>query len=437
SLQVDSASSKQDNDLFDYSINPNSTVSTPLPRNSAEAQIDIMNYAIKANSRPVDDLSVNLEFRTYATDNKTPRDMFIYIPLDSGLAQDGIDGGHALYNLPVDYTKTDMMVGLAYTLAPSTTLKVGYLNEAVERSYREVEKTIEDKVSAGVSHKFGIGKLKVNYSSSSRKIDGHYEEGAIYNTYHSAEYVAGQSPATAFDDHPLMRKYDIAARDRTQASATLAVWPSATFSGSLTYMATEDKYGESEMGLTNSKGSSITADVTARPVDHLALFAFYTADSMTAEQASRYYRGGGSKGPMSVDPQNDWTATHEDTTPTIGLGAMMTLMDDKLDIGAYYAVSDSSTAITFTTGGGINNVMEMPDLKTKLTSVDVTAKYRFTEALTFGLGFAMETYETVNWSLNDVDPASAAIREVITMVPIEPDFTAQKGMVFIVWALGK
>ncbi|MDH5755152.1 MAG: MtrB/PioB family decaheme-associated outer membrane protein [Nitrospinota bacterium] len=437
SLNVDSATSKQNNDLADYSYNANSTVATPLPRSGAEAQIDVMNYAIKANSKPVDKLNVALEFRSYTTDNKTPMDTFIYIPLDSGVAQDGIDGGHALNNLPVDHSKTDMKADLAYTLAPATILKVGYLNQTVERSYREVAKTIEDKVNAGITHNFGVGNLRVNYASSSRKIDGHYEEAAVYDAYHTPEYVHGQNPVTAFDDHPLMRKYDIAARDRITTGATVGVWPSATFCGTLSYTAIEDKYGESEMGLTSSKGSSVTADVTVRPDKHLALFAFYTLDSMTAEQASRYYRGGGSKITMFDDPNNDWWATHEDKTPTIGLGAMVVLMDDKLDIGAYYSVSDSSTAITLTGNSGVGDITAMPDLKTKLTSIDVTAKYRFSDALTFGLGYAMETYTADNWSLDDVEPASDAIREVITMVPQESDFTANKAMVFIVWSLGK
>jgi MtrB/PioB family decaheme-associated outer membrane protein len=443
SLNFDSATSKQDQKLFDYSINPNSTVAIPMPRSSAGARIDVTDYSIKLNSKPVDNLGVKLEYSNYTTKNKTPSDLWIYIPLDSGVAQDGLNGSHALYNLPVDYAKTDMKADLAYTIAGSTTLRVGYLNEAVARAFREVAKTKEDKVSAGLDTKFGMGKLRVGYSSGKRKIDGNYDEAAVFDAYHTPQYIATITPPTlAFDDHPLMRKFDIAARDRTRTTASLMLWPSEMADVTLAYGATEDKYGESTFGLTSSKGQSMTADVTIRPAKDVSVFAFYSTDNIKSEQASRAYSGAALKEAQSQDATRNWTATHDDKTPTLGGGVVFTTLDEKLDIGAYYSASDATTAISFATGGGLTTpttgpIKNMPDLKTKLTSIDVTAKYRVSAALTIGLGYAYETFETKSWALNGVDPASKAIFDVITMVPIEPDYKASKAMVFAVWSLGK
>lgn len=437
SVHFDTATSKQDHNLLDYSYNSNSTVATAMPRGNSGAEIDVTDYAIKANTRPIDNLGIKLEYRNYTTKNKTPSDLWIYVPLDSGVAQDGLNGSHALYNLPVDHAKTDMKADLTYTIMNATTISLGYLNEVVDRTYREVAKTKEDKISAGLTHKFDIGKFKANYSSSSRKIDGHYDEAAVFDAYHTHEYVSSLAPNVAFDDHPLMRKFDIAARDRTQMGASLFLWPSENLDLSIIYSGSEDKYGDSEFGLVSSKGTSATVDVTFRPANNMSLFAYYTSDAVTSEQASRAYSGAAVKAAQSVDPTRNWWATHDDKTPTIGAGAVLTVMDDQLDIGAYYANSDATSSIKFRTGGGLGTILDMPDLKTKLTSIDVTAKYRFSEAITLGLGYAYETYENVNWSLDKVEPASAAILDVITMVPIEPDFKASKAMVFIVWSLGK
>lgn len=436
-LSAGSATSKQDKTLMAYTINPATSVPVGLPRSSASAQIDFSDYAVKISSKPTDELGVKVEYINYTTKNKTPRNLWRYIPAETSNAQEPLSGTHSVYNMPVDYAKTDLKADVSYSLG-DTNLRLGYLNEVVDRHYREVKKTKEDVISAGVDSKFGMGKVKINYSSSKRKIDGHFDEAAVFEEYRTPEYIATITPPSMqFDDHPLGRKFDIDTRNRTKTGASLVLWPSANVDLTVAYSAVEDKYGDSVFGLLSSKGQNTAVDLTFRPDKGISVFLFYSTDSIKSEQASRQYSGATSKLAQSQDATRNWTATHDDKTPTMGAGFTMTAMDDALDLSAYYSASDATTAIALTTGGGLGKILQMPDLKTKLTSIDVTAKYKVSEAMAVGLGYAYETFETKNWALNGVDPASKAIWDVITMVPIEPDFKASKAMVFIVYSLGK
>lgn len=425
----------QDEPLLSYSNNPDSTITTPPPRSTAKGEMSVLSYRLKVASRPIRDLRLSAGVSHYGMENQAPNETFVYIPLDSGLTQEGTDSGHALNTLPFDSQRTSFDVGAGYRIVKRTNLKVGYTRKTVERSYREVERTDEDVYKVGLNSAFDLGFVNLLYETGRREIDGEYDEAAVYENYHTHDYINTVSEGVRFDDHPLLRKYDLANRDRTKAGvqATLFAGPAVTFG--LGFNQGEDLYDDSEFGLSEATHESYTIDATFDRGGPLALFAFYTGETHTAIQQGRSYRGH-SKATESVDPTRDWKITHEDTAPTYGMGATLRLMGGDLTMAGHYTFSEVTTAIGFEHGESLESE-ELPDLSTTLAIVDLTVKYRVSKRFSAGLGFEYADFTADDWAVDDVAPMSDVMAEILSMSGAIDDYTAQMGKVFVIYRFGK
>ncbi|MEK6901605.1 MAG: MtrB/PioB family outer membrane beta-barrel protein, partial [Nanoarchaeota archaeon] len=261
---------KQNDVLFPYSYNSSSTITTPLPRATADAEIDTAHLELNISSRPVSRLGLAAKYRYYETDNETPRDLFLYVNNDTGGAQSTVTAtnSEALYNLPYDFTQSKTTLDASYYLFSGTTLKLGYDYDIIERDYREVNRTIENTYRARLnSNLSSFASAGINFAYGERRIFGQYDEAAVYDAYHIQEYVSAQQAAgTAFDNNPFLRKYDIADRDRTKYGANITLFPHYTTTIGLYYSAAKADYEGSLMGLKNSKNNTYTVDMTYVPM---------------------------------------------------------------------------------------------------------------------------------------------------------------------------
>src|SRR3990172_5377028 len=330
---------EQNDTLFPYSNNPSSTITTPLPRTTADAEIDVTHFGLNLSSKPLPKLGLNLKYKYYETDNKAPRDLFLYVNNDTGGAQTTVTAinGEALYNLPYDYTQNKATIDASYYLFSGTTIKIGYDHDIIDRDYREIEETRENTYRTHFNSSLSsFASAGVKYSYAERRAKGNYEESLIYDAYHTQEYVAAQQAAgTAFDNNPLLRKYDIADRDRTKygADVTLFIIPDATVGLYYSYMQ-NDYYG-SILGLQKDENKNYTVDITYAPADFISTYTYYTREELKSKQAKNTTVGVGYQ--YENYKSDDWATDGFDIASTI-LANVLTLSGSVPDYEAHHAM---------------------------------------------------------------------------------------------------
>ncbi len=434
SILAESGVMKQDERLLDYSNNPSAVITTARPRANADTEIATTHFFLNISSRPVPKLGLNVKYRQYKTDNKTPKDLFQYV-INDGTQQAAVDGGNALYNLPYDYDKKQLMLGANYILRKRTNLSLGYVNETVNRSYREIEKTMENKYKASLSsHLNSTVSARVNYTYAQRSAVDDYNTNSVFLERHSDAYIASISDTNLqFDNHPDIRKYDIADRDQTKVRTSLDFNPDGILFGGLNYVYRKDDYKDSTLGMQYAEDHSFTVDGTLFPADFISVTAYYTFQTIESRQRGRYFADSSSTSQISNTDMN-WTTQHFEAIPTIGIGTDFSFMGDALTIELNYMFSESSTEIQFSAGSGLPPAEDLPELKTKLTVMDFTGRYLLKDNWTLGLMYQLEKYESDDFATDGVSPMSGTLAEVITMTGSVPDYEAHMVMMFVTYS---
>lgn len=408
-----------------------------LPRNSAQAEIDTRAFTLNIASRPVPKLGVNMKYRYYSTRNETPREIFRYIKNDTG---GQIAENDSVISLPFDHTSKALNLDGSYYLSGATTVRAGYDNEVIERSFREAEKTKEDTIRAGIqSGYFENLSLGLKASYSERKAEG-YDQFNHYSVYRHPDYVQDQldnTPPTAFDNNPFLRKFDQADRDRTRVGVSATYFPSTRMVLSAFYDYSLDDYNNSVLGLQSSKSNRYSADVSMAISDQISVYSFYMKEFIGTVQKSVSFTSKGDGNQSHDLDGNFWKALHDVEIDTVGTGASIGLMENRLVIKADYSYSESRTEINFEKGINLTSPgTQMPDLKTKLHSLALTGTYNIDKNLSLGAGYKYENYRSDDWQTDSVDPASADIANVITLSGPVQDYEAHQALVFLTYRFG-
>lgn len=427
---------EQDQELFSYSLTGPSAV--PLPRDSAQAEIITKGLALNISSRPAPRIGLNVRYKYYSTDNGTPRQLFQYVKNDTDPAASAGSGGqalitssHAFYNLPYDYTQNKLSLDGSFYFFRATSLKAGYDYESIERGYREVQETQENAYRAALTSGY-FDNLQLGLSAlyASRRGADQYDQAKLYNEAHSQDYIDTVASNLRFDNHPLARKFDIADRDRIKAGASVSWSPLPEFSASLFYDYQDENFENSELGLTNRDSHRYTVDAAWSPIDIASIYAFYTIEFIDADQNSWSFSG------STINTDRMWSATHDEKVRTIGLGTSIGLMEDRLVVNADYSYSESSANIRFNAGSFFAPPKNMPTLKTNLHSFNLTGRYRLDKNVSVGAGYSFESYESDDFQVDNFEPASSAINNVITLSGPVQDYEAHEASIFVTYHFG-
>lgn len=420
---------KQNENLLPFST---STDTSLLPRRTSDAEIDTRLLWLKVASRPLSRLSLDAQYRNYTTKNKMPRDLFLYVKTDNVLGtQADIASVNAHYSLPYDWAQEQMKLDAAYYLATGTSVKAGYDIDTIERDYREINKTRENTVRAGLrSTYFSKAHIGLNASSGVRKGVDDYDQAKLFNEIHSTEYINTiADPALRFQNHPQLRKFDIADRDRAKYGAQLTTFPHETTTVGFHYNRIGDDYDGSVLGLQNRDDRSVTVDVSVTPLEVLSVYGYYTRQQIDIRQAGRNFEE--PPEPGYLDPNRNWRIDQDDRTDTFGAGVNVSLMENRVILGALYSVSKSNIAIGVTAGPALPPAADLPDLTTELHSVELSGQYRVTERLSVGASFLYESYRSDDFATDGIAPGSATIPTVVTLSGSVPDYRAQVAVAYL------
>jgi len=356
---------EQDANLLPATINTNVTVA--LPRQSADAKVDTLTANLKIYSAVGSKLRLNAAYRYNDRDNRTPVDLFTWVSTDANFTS------AARMNTPYSFTDNSLKLGADYRLTQKTRLGAGYEYETRDRTNLDVDNTKENTF---------WGKLSVRAPDD-------IELSA--RVAHAERDASGYNPVNP-TQNPLLRKYNMADRNRDTANVQAAFNPHERLSLGLSAGLSVDDYSDSALGLTGSREIDLSADASLILTDRTSLHAFASWQEIQSDQV-------GSQSFATAD----WFATYDDTVDNFGIGVKHRLIQDKLDIGADYSLLNSTSEISVETGAPGTS---FPDLKTELDIVKLYADYHLKDDITLHAAYWYEAYDSRDWSREGVGPAT-------------------------------
>ena len=377
---------EQNEDLLPAS--PNFQVA--LPESSAHAKVNTLTANIRLGSAVTRKLRLNAAYRYNDRDNKTSSEDWNWVSNDSFVAP-------ARKNLPYSFTDNTLNLGADYYIYKATKFSAGYDYARKDRTHQEVNRTKENTFWG----KVGMRALdNIDFSFKAAHADRSNSD------YHAVDKT--QPP-----ENPLMRKYNLADRQRDSASLNSGITLHERVNLGLAIDVAQDDYSNSQLGLTKSREATFNTDASIIVTDATSLHLFGSWQRIKSRQAG--------SATYSVP---DWHAKNTDDFDSYGIGAKHQLIKDKLDVGADYVLSRSTGKVNVdnnTASGG-----DFPDLKTKLHTLKLYADYRMKEKLTLHAAYWFEHYDSKDWMIDGVNPDT--IPNVISFGEDSPSYNVHAVM---------
>jgi MtrB/PioB family decaheme-associated outer membrane protein len=374
---------EQDDAFLPYSINPVHD-GLALPRSSLGGRIDtsMFNLSTRLYLRLADRLDLTAQYKVNERDNRTP--VSIYTPVLFEVFQMGPRS-----NRPYSYERSQGKLELRFRPTRNLRVNAGLKRYTLERTLQEVSKTDEDSY---------WGELQfspVEMMNVRLKIDS-FDRGAT-------PYEQLESNGRA--EHPLMRKFNMAERDRERATVEIDLSPTSRLGINLSYYTTDDNYDTSVIGLTGSEEYSTSLDLNFAVNGQTDLYAFITEDEIESEMS----------GAASIN-FIPWNAYTKDHIQTWGMG-FSGQVNERVSYGFDYVASDSEGDILTDSSVG---EAAFPVLQTDLRNARIYLRYKVSDSWSWGIDAYQEKYATSDWLVDGIGPDD--INAVLTMGETSPDY---------------
>lgn len=419
---------QQDERFRNFSAIPalNASVTTPLPRDSLNGRIDNWLVDFGVSSRPLPKLDLRANYRYENRDNNTPRDIYVRIRGDAQTQPGGITNDNARINLPYSLEQHKASLDVGYRILPSTKLTLGYDWLEQERDFQERDEIREHTVRGKVAvtpAPYANG--WVEYAHGFRGGSSYLDNAAFLGS-HTDPFLDSLDPNERFENHPALRKYFLAKRDRDMVRGMVTFIPVETMTLSFDGSFIRDNYREAELGLQESRIASATVNLTYSPTRDITGFAFFTYNNLFYDQRGHQFNAAGL--PSLTAPGQRWSIETEDEVLTPGFGLNWAIIRDRLDFGVDYSVSLAKTRIDPTLGSALITApltiddTEMPDIDTRFYRLNAKLSYKVKDNLSLRFLYRYEILRTRDFARDDL--AIDSLPFVLTMGTTSPDYTA-------------
>jgi len=376
---------KQDEFFLPYTSNTLIST-TPLPRASLDGQVAVRHLDLQLNGDLGADVPIlkglrtKLSYRFHDRDNATPQSDYRYVESDTFLA------GVAT-NLPYGYTRENLALSGEYDVGRllhldsgrRARLSSGWEREHWQRTFQEVNNSTEDR-----------GWLRMQVRPAQwLAFDARYGTA----NRHVEAYVANPQGSTAqypAPQNPLLRKYNLADRERDYWNAGAQLSLPGNVDLSLDGFRRRDDYINSVVGLTDSRDVGGTADLSWTVVERLATFAFYGRQEITSRQNGSQSFGA-----------TDWQARNRDQFDSASLGLRYRTESERMNIQFDYFVVNSRGDIDVLLG---TSTLALPSLRTRSYGPRLKIVFLATPALEIIGNLRYEHFNSDDWALDGTEP---------------------------------
>lgn len=433
---------EQNETLLPYSFHSDLLVNKTLPRETAQAEINTTQLLVDYVINPAARLNLRAWVRHYGLDNNTPAGNFQYVTSDTS----NLNGTVAYKNKRISQAyasdRTNGGVEATYRLAPwRSTLRLGYELEDVERDFREADTTEHRLVASVRTRPAGWANLRARYTLGER--DGGTYNGLVTRQsywYTLEDVTDNDNPRFAFSNHPDMIRFDVSDRRRNQFDLTLNLTPRdiVSLSGTLRYRnddfdsdvrPSQPLVGDSrstepnaaspgqQLGLLERSRLGYSLDVFSMPAERVTLNAFLSWDRGRQLQRGLEFQENNKENPsrlaaLELGPwtraSSQWMADYEDRTWTVGFGATLGLVPDRVNLNANYSASLADVEIEYS-GFGVTNFegtpfppnhpfafRTPPTIKENLHVLDLRLEIPVSRTVLL-LGYTFERYRLGDW----------------------------------------
>ena len=373
----------QDDAFLPYSTDPGLATSR-LPRASLDGQVDTTHLAVSAVSSLdglwslLDGARVKLDARYDERDNGSPRARYSYVMTDF------LAGGTET-NVPYGFEQRRVGVSGDYDLRrllrfipAQQRLRIsgGWRRDEIDRRFQEASRTTENSGWGRVSWRPADWMdLAVRFGGANREADDYDVTRAE---------VGGPQ-------NPLLRKYNMADRERQFTEATLSLQPHATLSLTATGTYANLDYVNSRLGLQNSRERGATAAAGWSPSPDVSFYGQYAWQRMDTRQAG-----------SAAFARPDWVGTTEDVFRTGGAGFRVDNIGTELGLQVdwFFARSQGDVAVRAAA------TEALPPLRTRMNGGAINLTWRSKGAFTVLAGVRYEHFDADDWALDGVGPST-------------------------------
>ena len=342
------------------------------------------NLAGKFTARMTNRLSFTARGKWDERDNKTPVDTYTPVVTDFIPVL-------PRYNRPYSYKREQYSADLRFRMHRVVRLSGGVRQLNMDRTLQAVERTEETTW-------WGEAKAMPTVSSQIRlKLETAKRDASDYLQPDDGGPV----------DHPLMRKFNMADRERERVLFNIDFAPTTALGINLSYFQAKSDYTNSVVGLQESDDESFSINLNYMVNKKFSLYAFWTRDDIDADIIS--YAG---------SARNEWNAVTQDRITTAGLG-LKAAVSENISIGFDFVSSDSKGDIS------VQTVLEeepFEPLKTDLTNARLHFDHEVNEHWGYKLYAEYEKFSSRDWAIDGL--GVDGINSILTMGEQSPKYDA-------------
>jgi hypothetical protein len=249
------------------------------------------------------------------------------------------------------------------------------------------------------------GSLSLDLRTADRDVDAYTGNAPLINSY-----LPGQIGADEYENHPLLRKYYLADRDREEARFRADFAPAPVVNLGFAASYAEDDYDDGYFGLTRAKVESVSVDAGWYPQENISLTGFYTKEQYDSEQSARSFFSVAS----AEDPANDWFADTNDKVDTWNFALNFTDVGTErgwngLDFGFDYTFSNTRSDIVVTAvPSSFQQTAPLPQLQAKMRTFTLWGSFQLNRQSSIRLAAESSELSTTDWGLDGVAPDTLA-----------------------------
>ncbi len=338
-----------------------------LPAGSLDGHLRTFDFSAKLTAAPLPGLRLNAAYARNVRNNETSVRAYPQVATDMFIA------AGARSNTPFGIWQDRVKANAEYRGFAKWALSGGIDWDQRHRNYQEVVQTRETTAWARASTT-AVESLALAFNLA-------YADRSA--TTQGVAYWFGAA------QNPLMRKFNLAPRQRTTAGFrgdwTIAEEVTLGFGADWS----NDDYTHTRIGLTESRTSTLYADLTAAVSDRTQVHAYAQGQWSRSRQSGSQAFG-----------SPDWTGRIDDRD-ALGVGIKHAAIPNRFDLGAdlSYARSRSDTSVQTALGEPA-----FPGNGTTRNALKIYASYKLKDDLWLNGSFWHESYSSSDWQLDGVQP---------------------------------
>jgi MtrB/PioB family decaheme-associated outer membrane protein len=356
---------------LDPTLNAGLAATVPaLPASSLDGRVDTFNGSARVTATPLDGLRLQASVVRDVRENRTSVQAYPIVTTDMFL-QPGTRS-----NTPFSFWQDRYKLSADYRGAGGWKVAAGVERDDKERTYAEVVTTRETTVWARASAQPLEGTtLALKLARADRSI----------SPYGTATWFGAP-------ENPLLRKYNLADRQRDSVGARADIAIGEKVNLGLSADFARDDYSQSVIGLQEARNTNVGADLAVALSEQTQLHAYVQSERVRSLQA-------GSQGFAAPD----WAGRGRDRFEVLGFGLKHTAMPDKLDVGGDIVFSRSRSQVTLET---VTIDPPFPTARTAQDSIRLFANYKISDKLWVNTNLWYQVYDAQDWHFDGVLPAT-------------------------------